>query len=34
MSEAEYFEMIRQIDNRRNPHAAIDEDIIEMDEAE
>jgi hypothetical protein len=31
MSEAEYFEMIRQIYNRRNPHFAIGDDIIEFD---
>ena len=32
MIEAEYFDMIRQIYNRRNPHAAIGEDIIEEDD--
>lgn len=31
MSEAEYFDMVRQVFNRRNPHAAIGEDIIEID---
>ena len=31
MTEDEYFDLIRQIYNRRNPHAAIGEDIIEME---
>lgn len=34
LSEAEYFDEIRQIFNRRNPHAAIGEDIIDVDEPE
>lgn len=34
MSEPNYFEMIRQIYNRRNPHGAIGEDIIETEEDE
>jgi transposase InsO family protein len=32
MTEAEYLDMIRQIYNRRNPHAAIGEDIIDIEE--
>lgn len=32
LTEAEYFDTIRQIHNRRNPHTAIGEDIIEDDE--
>jgi hypothetical protein len=32
MPEAEYFDMIRQIVNRRNPHTAIGEDIIDEDD--
>ncbi len=31
MGETEYFEMIRQVFNRRNPHSAIGDDIIEVD---
>ena len=34
MTEAEYFEMIRQIYNRRNPHNAIGDDIIEIEDGE
>ena len=32
LSEPEYFEMIRQLYNRRNPHAAIGDDIIEIED--
>jgi hypothetical protein len=32
MSESEYFEMLRQLFNKRNPHTAIGPDIIEIDE--
>jgi hypothetical protein len=32
VSEVEYFDKIRQIYNRRNPHAAIGDDILEIDE--
>lgn len=32
MTEAEFFDMIRQVYNRRNPHAAIGEDILEEDD--
>ncbi|QDT53885.1 hypothetical protein Pan44_19110 [Caulifigura coniformis] len=34
MTEAEYFESIRQIYNRRNPHAAIGEDMLDLDSGE
>lgn len=34
ITESEYFDRIRQIYNRRNPHAAIGDDIIEMDDDE
>lgn len=34
VSEAEYFDSILQIYNRRNPHHAIGDDIIEMDAPE
>jgi transposase InsO family protein len=34
MTEDQYFDAIRQIYNRRNPHAAIGEDIIEMESDE
>lgn len=34
LTEAEYFDEIRQIYNRRNPHAAIGDDIIEMEDDE
>lgn len=32
IAEADYFDMIRQIYNRRNPHTAIGDDIIEDDD--
>src|SRR5947209_4222216 len=32
MTEPEYFDMIRQVYNRRNPHTAIGEDILEEDD--
>ncbi len=32
VTEAEYFDLIRQIYNRRNPHTAIGEDILEVDD--
>lgn len=31
LSEAEYFENIRQIYNRRNPHAAVGDDLLDLD---
>lgn len=31
MTEPQYFDMLRQIYNRRNPHAAIGDDIIEIE---
>jgi len=31
LSEAEYFDELRQIFNRRNPHAAVGDDILEME---
>jgi hypothetical protein len=34
MSEAEYFDMIRQIYNRRNPHAGIGDDVINVENDE
>jgi len=34
MSEQEYFDMIRQIYNRRNPHGAIGDDVIEIEDGE
>jgi hypothetical protein len=34
MSEADYFDGIRQMYNRRNPHAAIGDDIIEMEDGD
>ena len=34
MTEVEYLDMIRQTYNRRNPHAAIGEDIIDIIEEE
>ncbi len=32
LSEAEYFDMIRQIDNRRNPRAGIGDDVINIED--
>ena len=32
LSEAEYFDMIRQIYNRRNPHAGIGDDVINIED--
>lgn len=32
LSEAEYFDTIRQLYNRRNPHAAIGSDVINLEE--
>jgi hypothetical protein len=34
MSESEYYDALRQLYNRRNPHAAIGDDIIEIEEPE
>jgi hypothetical protein len=34
MSEADYFDMIRQIYNRRNPHAGIGDDVINIENDE
>lgn len=34
MSEAEYFDMIRQLFNRRNPHAAVGDDILSIEDDE
>ena len=31
LSEAQYFENIRQIYNRRNPHVAVGDDMLDLD---
>jgi len=34
VSESEYFDQIRQIFNRRNPHHAVGKDILQLDDPE